>query len=309
MISAMLLDDLRARLSVSKVVGRHTKLIKAGPEWKCLSPLREERTPSFFINDKKGSWYDFGIGAGGDIFTFVMMVNGANFPEAVSRCAEMARDTKLRISPTTRFTFRVEGRSVQSSKARSLWSRRESIAGTLAEKYIRARSYNGPIPETLAFLPASGNYSPALIAAYGAATEREPGVIALAENGVLGVHLIKLRQDGSDRLREDRKCKFTIGEDFVAPIVVAPPNDLLGMVIAEGVEDALNAHEASGLGAWAAGGATRMPKLADFIPSYIECVTILVDDNDAGRVNSRKLMDRLRGRDIEVRLTPTRSFL
>jgi hypothetical protein len=193
-------------------------------------------------------------------------------------------------------------------KAKGLWSSRKHIAGSAPETYLRARGYNGPIPATLAFLPASGDHPPAVIAAYGIATEPEPGVIAIAENAVLGVHLIKLKPDGSDRLRDDPKCKFTIGKGFVAPIVLAPPNDLLGMVIAEGIEDGLNAHEASGLGAWAAGTATRLPALAGLIPSYIECVTILVDDDDAGRTNSHELMARLRDRDIEVRLTSRGSF-
>jgi hypothetical protein len=46
-----------------------------------------------------------------------------------------------------------------------------------------------------------GEYPPALVAAYGIATEPEPGVIAASENAVLGVHLLKLKSDGSDRLR------------------------------------------------------------------------------------------------------------
>jgi CHC2 zinc finger/Toprim domain len=308
MIPVTALDDLRARLPVSKVVGRYAKLIKAGPEWKCLSPLREERTPSFFINDKKRFWHDFGVGVSGDIFTFVMKVTGATFPEAVKRCAEMTGGIEREISSTAQFTSRDDERAVQLRTARWLWSLREPIIGSTAETYARARGYKGPMPETLAFLPASGGYAPALIAAYGTAPEREPGVIGIADNMVLGVHLIKLKSDGSDRLRDDPKCKITIGQGFVAPIVLAPANDLLGLVIAEGIEDALNAHEASGLGAWAAGGATRMPALANLVPSYVECVTILVDDNEAGRLNSHKLAGRLRDRHIEVRLTSCGGF-
>src|SRR5271170_2431550 len=136
-------------------------------------------------------------------------------------------------------------------------------AGTIAETYLRsARSYGGTIQSTVGFLPPTEKYPRALIAAFGITTEPEPGVLAIADDAVLGVHLIKLKPDGSDRLRDDPKCKITIGKSFVAPIVIAPPNDLLGMVIAEGIEDAANAHEASGLGAWAAGTATRLPALA-----------------------------------------------
>ena len=47
------LDELRARLPVSEVVGRRVKLKKAGREWKGLSPFQQEKTPSFFVNDQK----------------------------------------------------------------------------------------------------------------------------------------------------------------------------------------------------------------------------------------------------------------
>ena len=85
---------------------------------------------------------------------------------------------------------------------------------------------------------------------------------------------------------------------------MAPPNDGLAIDIAEGIEDAFNAHQASGRGSWAAGGATRLPELADFIPSYIESVTVLVDDNEAGRSNSNELARRAHARGFEVLMTP-----
>jgi hypothetical protein len=121
-------------------------------------------------------------------------------------------------------------------------------------------------------------------------------------NRVVGAHLIKLQPDGSDRLRGDG-AKITIGKDITCPIVLAPPNDGLAIDIAEGIEDALNAHQASGRGAWAAGGAGRLPGLADFIPGYVESITVLVDDNEAGRTNSKELARRAHARGIEARLT------
>jgi DNA primase len=84
------LDELRARLSVSEVVGRRVKLTKAGREWKGLSPFNKEKTPSFFVNDEKQAWFDFSSGKNGSIFDFLMMTEGVSFPEAVERCAAMA---------------------------------------------------------------------------------------------------------------------------------------------------------------------------------------------------------------------------
>ena len=84
------LDELRARLPVSDVVGRRVKLKKAGREWKGLSPFNKERTASFFVNDQKGFYHDFSSGKHGDIFGFVMDTEGVTFPEAVERLAAMA---------------------------------------------------------------------------------------------------------------------------------------------------------------------------------------------------------------------------
>jgi DNA primase len=85
-----LIDEIRARLPVSQVVARKVALKRAGRELKGLSPFKQEKTPSFFVNDHKGSWFDFSSGQNGDIFKFVMLTEGLSFPEAVERLAEEA---------------------------------------------------------------------------------------------------------------------------------------------------------------------------------------------------------------------------
>lgn len=84
------LDEIRARLSVSEVVGKRVKLKKAGREWKGLSPFQQEKTPSFYVNDQKGFYHDFSSGKHGDIISFVMETDGLPFAEAVERLAGMA---------------------------------------------------------------------------------------------------------------------------------------------------------------------------------------------------------------------------
>jgi DNA primase len=88
--SPQFLEELRARLAVSDVVGRRVKLKKSGSEWRGLSPFNQERTPSFFVNDQKAMWFDFSAGKNGNIFDFVMLTEGVSFPEAVERLAEQA---------------------------------------------------------------------------------------------------------------------------------------------------------------------------------------------------------------------------
>ena len=94
-----LLDEIRARLPVSQVVARKVALKRAGREMKGLSPFKQEKTPSFFVNDHKGSWFDFSSGQNGDIFKFVMLTEGLSFPEAVERLAEEAGVPMPKASP------------------------------------------------------------------------------------------------------------------------------------------------------------------------------------------------------------------
>lgn len=84
------LDELRARLPVSEVVGRRVKLKKAGREYKGLSPFKQEKTPSFTVNDQKGFYHCFASGKHGNIFDFIMETEGASFVEAVETAASLA---------------------------------------------------------------------------------------------------------------------------------------------------------------------------------------------------------------------------
>jgi hypothetical protein len=88
-----------------------------------------------------------------------------------------------------------------------------------------------------------------MIATISMAHEIEPGTIDIADDAIRGVHLTKLTSDG--RKHPDEPNKITVGYSAGSPIVVAPLNDLLGLVITEGIEDAISVHEATGLGAWA----------------------------------------------------------
>ena len=93
------LDDVKARLPVSEVVRRRVRLVKAGREWKGLSPFSAEKTPSFFVNDQKMAWFDFSSGQNGDIFNFLELTEGLSFPEAVERLAAEAGLQPPRASP------------------------------------------------------------------------------------------------------------------------------------------------------------------------------------------------------------------
>ena len=188
----------------------------------------------------------------------------------------------------------------QAEKATWLWSQRQPIEGTPAETYLRkARAYAGPIPKTLGFLPRKKpGHHPAMIAAFGIPEELEPGELD-APTDVTAVHLTLLRTDGSGKVAIE-KSKIIIARPLGRPIVLAPPIDRLGLAITEGIEDALSAHLATGLGAWAAGSAGFMPALASSVPNYIEAATIFAHTDKAGQDGALKLAEALDRRGIVV---------
>jgi Toprim domain len=177
-----------------------------------------------------------------------------------------------------------------------------------ATRYFReARAYDGPISPTIRYLPARDGHKHAIVCAYGFPAEIEPGALHLTDEAVRGIHLIKLNSDGSDRHRSGEydpdPAKVTIGRCMGWPIVCGPFAECSNaLVITEGVEDALTQYAAMGIGAWAAGGASRMPSLAASVPDYVDCVSICVDNNEAGRNHSAAFARLMQERGIEVRL-------
>src|SRR3981081_1095064 len=93
------LDELRARLSLSDVVGRKVRLKRrSGSEYAGLCPFHNEKTPSFTGNDKTGFYPRFGCGEPGDAVGFVMKTDGLSFPESVEK---LAREVGLPVPRAT----------------------------------------------------------------------------------------------------------------------------------------------------------------------------------------------------------------
>ena len=105
------LDELKARLRPSDVIGRYVKLTRRGNAWWGLSPFTSEKTPSFTVNDQRGSYHCFSSQNHGDIITFLIETQGLSFPEAVE---SLAADAGLELPRET------PGEAARAEKAKGL---------------------------------------------------------------------------------------------------------------------------------------------------------------------------------------------
>ena len=83
-------EEIKSRLAVEDVVGQYVELKRAGRNLKGHSPWGVDKTPSFMVSPEKGIWHDFSANKGGDIFSFIMEVEGISFREALEKLASQA---------------------------------------------------------------------------------------------------------------------------------------------------------------------------------------------------------------------------
>ena len=83
-------EQIKDRLDIVDVISNYVPLKQAGSNWKGLSPFKTEKTASFMVSSEKGIWHDFSSGQGGDVFSFVMLMEGIEFREALEMLAKRA---------------------------------------------------------------------------------------------------------------------------------------------------------------------------------------------------------------------------
>lgn len=158
-----LLDDIRARVPISEVIGPNVTWTKksrpsVGDYWACC-PAHGEKSPSFHCEDKKGRYHCFGCGISGDHFKFLTDWKGLTFPQAVAEIASMAGIQLPDAKPLTeaqkaanerkaqeRAAAEIKRRSEEESKkaervmsAGLIWRQTKPLKGTLAEQYLEWR--------------------------------------------------------------------------------------------------------------------------------------------------------------------------
>ncbi|WP_374587878.1 DNA primase [Novosphingobium sp.] len=152
------LDELRARVTLSSVISRTTRLTKAGHEFKACCPFHNEKSPSFTVNDQKGFYHCFGCGAHGDVIRWMTDQRGLSFMDAVK---ELAAEAGLDVpAPDPRAAKKAEQHAGlhEVLEAAQNWYRAqlETPEGAKARAYLASRRFDALTMERFGF-----GYAPA----------------------------------------------------------------------------------------------------------------------------------------------------
>ena len=275
-----LVAQARSRCDLSDIATRHTVLKKRGArELVGLCPFHSERTPSFEVNNAKGTYHCHGCGVGGDAITLLTELEGMTFRQAVET---LLGDEFPTIPEEERARRREADERISRARieyARYLWSQVVAPAGTMAETYARARGITAPLPGTVGFV-----HAPRFVDYETGETGREfPAVccaIQNAEGKVTGIQLIFLSKDGAAKWQGKGAAKMTRGLLVGSALRLGPVREHIVMV--EGPEDGWTLmQQLPQHSVWASCGTANLALIE--WPSEIKSVCFAGDNGKSGR--------------------------
>ncbi|WP_347303818.1 DNA primase [Croceibacterium sp. TMG7-5b_MA50] len=153
------LDELRARITLSQVIGRTTKLTRAGREWKACCPFHNEKSPSFTVNDEKGFYHCFGCGAHGDAIRWMTDQRGLGFIDAVGELAAEAGMEVPRPDPRAAQAAEQRNGLAEAMQAAQDWfvANLRGPDGARARDYLKVRGLDAHTIERFGFGYAPDN--------------------------------------------------------------------------------------------------------------------------------------------------------
>ena len=154
-------EEVRAKLNIEDVVGEYVQLKRAGRNFKGLSPFSGEKTPSFFVSPDKHIWHDFSSNKGGDVFSFIMEVEGMDFRQALEHLARKAGvDLSIYESSGSRDLAQRKKRLHQANDLAAIYYQQSLLKNQHALEYVfKKRGLSKKIVEDfrIGYAPTSGD--------------------------------------------------------------------------------------------------------------------------------------------------------
>jgi DNA primase len=319
------LDEIKSRLRPSDVIGKTVKLRRQGREYVGLSPFTKEKTPSFYVNDDKGQFFDFSSGKTGDIISFLQESERLTFVEAVERLAAEAGVALPAVDPRAAEQEKVRQGLSEWLELAAQWFEAElrRPAGREARAYLEKRG----LPEKdwarfrLGFSPPGRTALKDYLVAKGARPGElvETGLLIAPEEGGSPYDRFRDRiifpiADGRGRvvsfggraMDPQARAKYLNGPETSVfhkghhlyglaearkIIATAPAGEALPLAVVEGYMDAIACHRA-GVPAVAPMGTALGEDQMEILWRHHPEPTLSFDGDRAGRQAAARTMDR-----------------
>lgn len=278
----------RERHNLSDIVARHTELKRRGPrELVGLCPFHSERSPSFEVNDDKGTYHCWGCGAGGDAISFLMRADGLRFMDAVRVLDSDAFPVVDEAERARRREADAAALAERVAIARAIWDGARASEGTAAMVYVReARGLSLALPDTVRFAMTPRWRRPET----GEVGRDYPALVCALQDGagaLVGVQCVFLEAGGRRKFSRARadgskpKAKLSFGQT-AGSAFRASVGDPAELILCEGPEDALTlAQELPGRAVWATCGTDLLSQVG--IPEGVRSIVLAGDNGAAGR--------------------------
>ncbi|MGZ3378142.1 MAG: DNA primase [Phenylobacterium sp.] len=319
------LDEIKSRLRPSDVIGKTVKLRRQGREYVGLSPFTKEKTPSFYVNDDKGQFFDFSSGKTGDIISFLQEAERLTFVEAVERLAAEAGVPLPAVDPRAMEQEKVRQGLSEWLELAAQWFEAElrRPAGREARAYLERRG----LPEKdwarfrLGFSPPGRTALKDYLVAKGARPGElvETGLLIAPEEGgapydrfrdriifPIGDARGRIVSFGGRAMDPQARAKYLNGPETSVfhkghqlyglaearkIIAAAPADEVTPLVVVEGYMDVI-ACQRGGIPAVAAMGTALGEDQMEMLWRHHPEPTLCFDGDRAGRQAAARTMDR-----------------
>lgn len=318
------IQEIRDRVDIVEVVSSYLPLKRSGTNHQGLCPFHQEKTPSFNVNSSRQIFHCFGCGVGGNVFTFIMRMDGLSFPDAVRRLGEKVgvEVEEEDVSPA----------EVRRREARERLARINEVAGSFyhqllledeagapGRRYLRQRGYEGDTVRAfkLGFAPGGWETLAGHLAGKNFPAEeiRNTGLVRPGKQGRGDYDLFRNRLLFPILDLQGQMVAFggRVLDDSLPKYINSPETEiyhkgrlLYGLyqardairhsgtvMVVEGYFDVLALHRAGFTNAVATCGTALTPDHARLLKRYADKILLIFDEDLAGRQATFRAMDAL----------------
>lgn len=322
-------DEIKRRVKLEDIISQHVALQRAGSRLRARCPFHQEKTPSFYVNPQLGLWKCFGCGAGGDVFEFLMKIEGLTFTEAAERLAERV-GLRWRVEPNEEARARRRDQIRRANELAADYFHRLlfSPEGREGLDYLRRRQFTDETIQRfrLGFAPDSWDsllrhlrqkgIDPVIAAEAGLARERAGGghydvfrrrvifPIIDVSNRVIGFGARALDpEDPAKYLNTADTPMFRKGHHVYA-LQLARPAIMRSksVVVVEGYTDVISLHQAGVENVVACLGTALTQDHLNLLSRYAEEIILAYDADAAGMNAAARNIPMLEACAAEVRI-------